>query len=166
MNVKLRKMNTSEFQQFKKYSIEDYSKDLMENSEMSLEDAMLQSEKEFTEILTDGMDTPDTYLMVIEDSDTQKNVGFIWFLYVVTDGIKHAFLSDFVIKEEERRKGYASAALYEMEKVASMHGCTECRLYVWKHNPQGIKLYTKVGYTVFSDEDDGMYMKKIISQLN
>ena len=163
MNVQLRKMNTREFQQFKRYSIEDYSKDLMENSEMSFEEAMIQSKKEFTEMLTDGVDTPDTELMVIEDTDTQKKVGVIWYLYEVTDGIKHTFLSDFVIKEEERRKGYATAALYEMEKRASMNGCTECRLFVWKHNPKGIKLYTKVGYTEFRDEDDGMYMKKIIS---
>lgn len=163
MNVRLRKMNTSEFQLFKKYSIEDYSKDLMKNSEMSVEEAMLQSEKEFTEMLTDGVDTPHNDLMVIEDSDTQKNVGVIWYLYEVTDGIKHTFLSDFIVKEEERRKGYATAAFYEMEKAARLRGCTECRLYVWKHNPKGINLYTKVGYTTFRDEEDGMYMKKIIS---
>lgn len=66
------------------------------------------------------------------------------------------------MKEEERGKGYATAALYEMEKEASKHGCTECRLYVWKLNPKGIDLYQKVGYKIFRDNVDGMYMRKPI----
>lgn len=54
--------------------------------------------------------------MVIEDITSGNSVGFIWFLFEVTDGIKHTFISDFVIKEGERRKGYATATLMEMEQ--------------------------------------------------
>ena len=162
MNVTLRKMNGNEYELFKKYSIEDYAKDLMQESEMSLTEAMTQSEAEFDEMLSNGVDTLDNDLMVIEDTDLEKSVGVIWYLYEITDQVKHTFLSDFIIKKEERRKGYATAALYAMEKIAVNHGCSECRLYVWKHNPKGIALYTKVGYQTFRDEDDGMYMKKTI----
>lgn len=162
MNVKLRKMTVSEFAVFKQYSIEDYAIDLTNNFELTLEKALSQAEKEFIDILKEGIYTKDNDLMVITDCNAEKNVGVIWYLYEFTDGIKHTFLSDFIVKEEERRKGYATAALYEMEKEASKYGCTECRLYVGKNNKKGIQLYTKVGYEIFRNTDDGMYMKKVI----
>ena len=90
----------------------------------------------------------------------QKAVGIIWYLFEMTDGIKQVFLSDFIIKEEERRKGYAYAALIEMEGEAKRNGCVESIIYVWKHNSPGINLYTKCGYVAFRELDDGMYMKK------
>lgn len=67
-----------------------------------------------------------------------------------------------MIKEEERRKEYAAAALLEMEQEARKSGCIESRLYVSKENLIGIKLYTKCGYIVFRELDDGMYMRKEI----
>lgn len=163
MKIRLRRMTVSEFELFKKYRLEDYAEDLIKDSERSKEEAMIQSEKEFTDMLMDGVDTPNNDLIVIEDCYTGKNVGVIWYLYEFTDGVKHTFLCDFIVKEEERRKGYATAALYEMEKEVSKHGCTECRLYVWKHNSKGIDLYKKVRYKTLRDEVDGMYMKKPIS---
>lgn len=98
--------------------------------------------------------------MVIEDLQDARPVGVIWYLFEWTDGVKQVFLNDFVIKQEERRKGYATAALQEMERDAQANGCTESITYVWKHNPPGIKLYRKCGYTTFREMDDGMYMKK------
>ncbi|WP_455616983.1 GNAT family N-acetyltransferase [Eisenbergiella sp.] len=162
MNVKLRKMTVSEFELFKQYSIEDYAIDIIKNSDKSLKEAQSQAEKEFSDMLKDGVDTKDNDLMIIEDCDAEKNVGVIWYLYECTDGVKYTFLSDFVVKEEERRKGYATAALYEMEKEAGKHDCTECRLYVGKDNKKGINLYTKVGYEIFRNVDGGMYMAKTI----
>lgn len=162
MNVRLRKMTVSEFELFKQYSIKDYAIDLTNNFGLSLKEAQSQAEKEFIDMLKDGVDTKDNDLMIIEDCNDKKNVGVIWYLYEHTDGIKHTFLSDFIVKKEERRMGYATAALYEMEKESSKHGCTESRLYVGKNNKKAINLYTKVGYEVFRNEDDGMYMKKVL----
>lgn len=78
----------------------------------------------------------------------------------MADGVKQVFLSDFIIKEEECRKGYASAALIEMEQDAWRNECAESVIYVCKHNPSGINLYTKCGYVAFRELDDGMYMEK------
>lgn len=44
----------------------------MKDSECSKEEAMIQSEKEFTDMLVDGSETPNNDIMVIEDCDTQK----------------------------------------------------------------------------------------------
>ena len=99
-------------------------------------------------------------LRIIVDMADQKAVGILWYLFEMTDGVKQVFLSDLIIKEEERRKGYASAALIEMERDAQRNGCVESIIYVWKHNSPGINLYTKCGYVAFRELDDGMYMKK------
>ena len=76
--------------------------------------------------------------------------------------IKQVFLSDLLIYEKERRKGYAMASLTEMEKQGKESGCKESIIYVWKHNPAGIQLYKKSKYVTFRELEDGMYLKKKI----
>lgn len=160
MKVKLREMDMREFETFREYSINDYAKDLMTDQNISLEDALEQAASEFSDMLPEGVKTRDQSLMMIEDENSRKTVGIIWYLYEVTEGIKQVFLSDFLIYEEERRKGYAMAALSEMEHNAALAGCNQSIIYVWKHNPPGVNLYTKCGYVPFRDVDDGMYLRK------
>lgn len=160
MNVKFRKMNPQEYNSYYEYNISDYAKDLVKSSGITVEESLKQAKKEFADMLSEGMDTKDNSLMIIEDENTGKKVGIIWYLYELCDGVKQVFISDFVIYEEERRKGYAAAALAEMEHKAVEDDCTQSIIYVWKHNPPGVNLYTKCGYITFRESDDGMYMKK------
>ena len=158
--VSIRKMTEAEFAFFAQYSIQDYAKDLMQNCSLDPDSAIVQAQQEFSELLPCGSDTPDNTLMVIEADG--HPVGAIWYLYELTDGIRHAFLNDFIIAPKMRRRGYASAALTEMEAHARAHGCTECRLYVWDGNIAARELYAKCGYTAFRESDDGIYMRKPI----
>lgn len=160
MGIRLREMSEEEFKVFFENSILDYANDLMKSSDITMEEARIQAQGEFAEMLPDGVDTKDNLLRIIVEADEEKAVGVIWYLIEMTDGVKQVFLSDFSIKEEERRKGYASAALMEMERDAQRNGCVESIIYVWRHNVAGINLYTKCGYAVFREMDDGMYMKK------
>ena len=162
MRVKLRKMNSQEFDSFCEYSINDYAKDLMKEQEITLKEALSQAKNEFSEMLPEGSSTKDNSLMMIEEVYNGKAVGVIWYLYEMTEGTKQVFLNDFMIYEEERRKGYAMEAINKMIQMAKEDGCTESIIYVWKHNPPGIYLYTKCGYSAFREQDDGMYMKKEI----
>lgn len=162
MKVRLRKMDLREFEAFREYSTNDYAKDLMKNQNISLEDALKQAMTEFLDMLPEGIETKDNSLMMIEDENSKKAVGIIWYLYEFTEGIKQVFLNDLLIYEEERRKGYAMSALSEMVHNAAKAGCKESIIYVWKHNPSGISLYTKCGYVSFRELEDGMYMRKEI----
>lgn len=162
MKVKFRKMSSTEFEAFKKESVAEYAEDLVTSQKLSMEQAMKQSEAEFIEMLPDGIETSNQCLRIIEDSECEKQVGFIWFLYEVTEGVNQIFLNDLKIYEKERRKGYGSAALLEMERIGKEAGCSESVLYVWEHNPNGRALYIKAGYTYFKDADEGIYMKKMI----
>lgn len=162
MEVQLREMSKDEFKIFFENSIFDYANDLMKSSNITMDEARIQAQGEFEEMLPNGLETKDNVLRIIVDVAEQKTVGIIWYLFEMTDDIKQVFLSDFIIKEEERRKGYASITLIEMERDARKNGCAESIIYVWKNNPPGINLYTKCGYVAFRELDDGMYMKKRI----
>lgn len=162
MEVQFREMSEEEFKIFYENSINDYVNDLMKSSDITMEEAFAEAKREFAEMLPNGLATKDNALRIIVDAAEEKAVGVIWYLFEMTDDIKQVFLSDFIIKEEERRKGYASVALTEMERDAQRNGCAESIIYVWKHNSPGINLYTKGGYVTFRELDDGMYMKKRI----
>lgn len=156
--VSLRKMTSTEFAVFTEYSIRDYAKDLMVNHGIAPAAASEQAQKEFSDMLPLGTDTPGNSLMVIDAAS--RPVGVIWYLFENTDSVHHAFLCDFIVTPDERRKGYASAALSEMERDATAHGCTESRLYVCGSNHSALNLYTRCGYSIFRQADGGVYMKK------
>ena len=162
MEVQFREMSEEEFKIFYENSINDYVNDLIKSSVITMEEAFAEAKREFAEMLPNGLGTKDNELRIIVDAADEKAVGVIWYLFEMSDDIKQVFLSDFIIKEEERRKGYAFAALTEMEREAQRNGCAESIIYVWKHNSPGINLYTKCGYAAFRELDNGMYMKKRI----
>lgn len=159
MKIKLRKMVLQEYNDFYNYSSNNNINELMKEKDISFEEAVYQTEIELKEMLPDGLDTKNNSLMIIEESHS-RNVGFIWYLYEMTDGIQQVFLCDFIIKEKERRKGYAMAALNEMEKNAIACGCKESVLFVRKGNMPAHELYAKCGYVFLRNMDDGMFMKK------
>ena len=156
--VNLRRMTSAEFEAFAQYSVRAYAQDL---AGAYGADAAEQARKEFSGMLPDGIHTPDNALMVIEAGS--RAVGAIWYLFEVTNGVRHAFLCDFIIRPEERRKGYAAAALAEMERDALARGYAECRLYADVGNRAALNLYEKCGYRAFRQTADGIYMKKILN---
>ena len=162
VNVTLTKMTPAEYAAFCERSAADYAADLLKTQPLSPEDALSKARQELADMLPLGADTPGHFLMTIRDASDGQPVGLIWYLYEQTDGVNQVFLSDFLIDEAHRRKGYATAALEEMARLAKADGCTESIVYVWEHNLPGIRLYEKCGYVAFRQADDGMYLKKNI----
>jgi len=162
--VMLRKMTNEEFLLFREYSVADYAEDLIRGEGLSREQALKNSENEFSAMLPDGPETAGQFLMAIEDAKNGKVVGWIWFFYEESAGVRQVFLYDLLIFQSERRKGYASAALDEMEQMAKAAGCTRSMLYVWEHNAPGFNLYQKCGYTAVEKSESGMYMKKDLTR--
>ncbi|MBQ9827285.1 MAG: GNAT family N-acetyltransferase [Lachnospiraceae bacterium] len=158
--ITLRKMTGEEFLRFKEYSIAGYAEDLINGQGLSREEALAEAEREFDGTLTEGPETEGQYVMTILDARSGEDVGNIWFLIEEEEGVRQAWLCDFLIYEEQRRKGYGKAALDEMERVAKAAGCAKSALYVWDHNPAGCSLYRKCGYAVFIHENGGAVMKK------
>lgn len=160
MNAFIRKMTPEEFSAFRAESVASYADDLMQTSTLTREEALSKAGEDFRQELPQGQDTPDHFLMTILDSESGCDVGIIWYLQEWTDGVKQVFLSDLLIRENQRNKGYATAALGAMEMNAKRDGCAESVLYVWGHNPAARALYTKAGYLPFRETAEGLYMKK------
>ena len=155
----LRKMTEDEFRAFKKFSVADYAVDLMKGRDMNPEQALMEAEKEFSADLPDGLDTECSFMMNIEDGNENK-VGWIYFKYYTRedDDQYYVFLEDLLIFESERRRGFASAAIREMNTLARQDGCSSSVLFVWDHNPEGMSLYEKCGYKPYNREEGGTYM--------
>ena len=159
--IHLQKMTEDEFDSFKEYSISDYAKDLIREKGIVREQAYTEAEKEFLSMLPAGTNTKGNSLMMIDDTVRKEKVGWIWFLYEDNKlNEKQVFIADFLIYECERQKGYATAALNEMEVMAKVEGCSESVLYVWEHNIPAYRLYQKCGYTIAEQTENGTYMKK------
>ena len=158
--IELRIMSEAEYSQFREYSVSEYAKDLMNGENLDHETALKNAGREFSEMLTDGPGTEDHVVMVIRDAQSGKGVGWIWYCYETDEDVKQVFLCDFLIFEDERRKGYASAALAEMERRSKADGCGAAALFVWDHNGPGAALYRKCGYAPEERDIGGVRMKK------
>ena len=159
--IEFTKMSDAEYSRFRPYSVFEYAKDLMIGENLDHETALKNAEREFSGMLTDGLDTEDHFVMVIRDGQSGKDVGWIWYCYETDEEDKpQVFLCDFLIFENERRKGYASAALAEMERRAKADGCVAAALFVWDYNRPGAALYRKCGYAPEEREVGGVTMKK------
>lgn len=157
--ITLRKMTEEEFRAFKKYSVDDYAVDLMKGWSLSREQALKDAAAEFDRTLPDGLETEYSFLMNIKDAN-ENRVGWIWFEYhkEESSGEKHVFLSNLLIFEPERRTGLSSAAIDEMNSLAGKDSCLNSELFVWDHNPEGMKLYEKCGYRPCRYEEGGILM--------
>ncbi len=159
--ITLHGMNEEEFRGFRESSVSDYAEDLMKGRGLGREQALREAEKEFDEILPDGLETEHGFLMHIEDANGNR-VGWICFRYYrrEDDGRYDVFLEDLLIFGSERRKGFASAAIDAMNAMAKRFGCASSVLYVWDHTPEGMRLYEKCGYRPKRREGEGTIMGK------
>ena len=85
-------------------------KELIEEADMTEEEAEKETMEELAGMLPDGLDTEDNYLMTIRRKTDDAQVGFIWTLHEYNDDVKQSFLCDFEIYEKYRRNGYATEA--------------------------------------------------------
>ena len=158
--ITLIRMTEEEFCVFRESSIADYADDLTTGQNVSRLQAVKEAEEAFDGGLPNGLETENSFIMNIEDSNG-KNVGWIWFEYDTKDnGTQQVFLCDLLIFESERRKGFASASIDAMNALAKKDGCSSSVLFVWDHNPGGIALYEKNGYMLSERGGGGSFMLK------
>ena len=157
----LRKMNEEECRAFRASSVSEYAEDLMKERDIPREQALKDAEKEFDGDFPDGPATEGGFAMNVADAAGNR-VGWILFKYYAggEGGGKRVFLADLLIFEAERRKGFASAAIREMNAMAKRDGCASSGLFVWDHNPGGMRLYEKCGYRPAGRGEGGTYMVK------
>lgn len=145
--VRLIPMTDDEFQPYYQEAVGEYAQEHVEAGNWHPSEALQQSEKEFQQLLPDGVASKDQYLYSIVDDSTGLKVGMLWFAVRYQSGISpYAFVYDFRIDEQFRRRGYGRQAFAVLEEKAKELGLGTIALHVFGHNHAAIALYQAAGY--------------------
>jgi RimJ/RimL family protein N-acetyltransferase len=143
--VQLVPMSEAVYAEYVPKSIAEYAADKVKAGNFLPEEALERAEAEFRQLLPNGVHTPDNYLYTIVDEQGSK-VGILWLAVSTHQGKTRAFVYDFAIDEEHRRKGYGEQAFSALEDRVRTLGLDTIALHVFGHNHAARKLYQKLGY--------------------
>lgn len=160
-SVHLREMPDKEFSSFLLYSSEQRAAFLKEEKGISEAEAYAEAEAELKKMLPNGKNTPDNYFLAICTQEDSV-VGSMWYKHDTRREDTFLFLCEFLIFQEERRKGYGKEALSRMEEAARQLSCKRCALFVKNENTGARVLYEKCGYIYRNERENGVYMDKEI----
>jgi ribosomal protein S18 acetylase RimI-like enzyme len=144
-DIALEPMTQPEFEAWLPRAIVEYAQEHVVDGRWSEEEAVEKSRAEHEKLLPQGLATPDHHLWTITRSSDRKAVGLLW-VHMMQTPRPHAFVYDIEINPDSRRRGYAEAAMKELEAVARRMGAETIRLHVFGHNTAARPLYVKLGY--------------------
>jgi ribosomal protein S18 acetylase RimI-like enzyme len=142
----LRKMTKDEYETWRATSIAAYAAEHARAGNWTAEEAPEEARKAFEHYLPNGLDTERHHVCVIVADASGETVGHLWYAVVPAAGGAAIFIYDIGIDEPHRRKGYAAAALKELEREAAGLGTSAIRLHVFGSNTAARKLYAGLGY--------------------
>lgn len=148
MAVVLRPMTASEYDVWRGPSIEEYAQSFVDSGILTIDEARERADKEFAELLPDGLETPDHMLWTAYDDATR--VGILWVKYGGEAPHRRAFIYDIHVDEQYRRRGHAQAMIETLMADARKQGVASIGLNVFGHNAGAMELYRKLGFEVSS----------------
>ena len=155
--VKLVPMSPGEFTAYLGKAIANYADEHVKSGNWSADEALQKSEREFHDLLPDGVASKDNYLYTITDAESGAKVGILWVAKQAHKPTPIAFIYDIEIAEAYRRMGYGSQAFAALEEKVTSLGLNEIRLHVFGHNSGARTMYQKLGFV----ETNVLMSKKI-----
>ena len=148
--LKLIPMEAAAFTTFFEVASGNYAIDNVANGRWNDSDAPTLAREETKRLLPDGEKTAENYLFVLQDTDLNAEVGYLWYGTLVRGTKKVAFLYQIYIHDQFRRKGYGHQAMsaFETEALGSLHNALA--LNVSAINAAARRLYEVVGYSASS----------------
>ena len=95
--------------------------------------------------------------MHLHDAASDERVGTLWWAETAQGATLEAYVYSLEIDESARRRGFARAALVELERVAREHGIGQLALHVFGHNHGARRLYDALGF-----EPTSINLRKIL----
>ena len=135
-------LTNQEFDVWAKRCKEDYVQDKMRAHSYSRSEAETIAEDDFSSMLSMGLETPNNFVLKLVEAGLE--VGYLWFCIRDTK----AFLCDFIIEEEFRRRGLGQAAMKAFEAIVQRLGLEKIGLHVFGFNSQAIELYKSLGFVI------------------
>jgi len=150
MHIKLISLSGSEYPAWFDHQSKSYADDKVQAKQWAKEGAEERARQETQRFLTDGLDTPNHHVCHIIDTNSSQRVGTLWWFLSERFGRKVIFIFDLMIDHEFRRRGYASSALKELERIARDEKADALSLHVFAFNQGAYHLYQKLGYITTS----------------
>jgi ribosomal protein S18 acetylase RimI-like enzyme len=126
--------------------VDGYAQDIHGTGRVSADHARAEAQRELDELLPDGVDTPDTLLLVAEDAG--RPVGWIWLSLPGANNRDAAWVYDIEVAQDERGKGYGRAIMRAAEAELVARGVPRLALNVFAHNTVARRLYESLGFEV------------------
>jgi ribosomal protein S18 acetylase RimI-like enzyme len=157
--VQLVPMGEDDFRAYSARAVPRYAEDNIKAGAWDPATALEKAERTYRKLLPDGVESENQHLHSIVDEEQDSKIGMIWFMVQRAGGVPSAYICDFEIFEQFRRRGYARRALLALEDRLRAEGVSRIELHVFAHNQAARSLYEKLGY-----ESTGINMAKRLAE--
>jgi ribosomal protein S18 acetylase RimI-like enzyme len=130
----------------------------VEDGSWSLAESIGLSRAAHDALLPQGLATPGHFFVHLNDAGNGQRVGMLWWAEARKGGTLQAWVYNLTVAEAARRRGFARAALCELEGVARGHGMQQLGLHVFGHNHAARRLYESLGF-----EPASLTLRKVLS---
>lgn len=141
----LNPMTETEFEAFVASSVPEYARSKVASGQWAEADALERAQREFDQLLPQGLVTPDHHLFTLRD-DGGAPVGTLWFAQMPRGNDRMAYVYDIAIRADRRRQGWARRAFTALEAEARRRGLSSIVLHVFGHNTAARALYEQLGF--------------------
>lgn len=139
-------MDQQEYDDWRPGAVASYANEHVRAGSMPADQAQEMAEKQFTDLLPNGVSTSEHHLLVPQND--QSTVGFLW-LHIPQDVRRPtAFIYDIEVEQELRGQGIGRAIMLAGENYAQGHGAVGLRLHVFGDNTAARNLYDSLGYQI------------------
>ena len=136
----------ADFQAWLVEAIPSFALTNVDEGNWTLAESIVLSQQAHDALLPQGLATPGQFFVHVHDAATGGRVGTLWWAEARKGGAMQAWVYNLTIDEAARRRGYARAALRELEDVARGHGLQHLGLHVFGHNHAARRLYESLGF--------------------
>lgn len=143
--LSLSPMSQDEFEEFRKFSVENYAKAIFRNLRLTYRQSLMLANEESEEVLPFGYYSEGHYFYNLTARPDNQKIGYLW--YYINHKRQSAFLYDFYILPSYRSKGYGKIALSKMEQQLAIKNINVVRLNVFADNTKARELYTNQGFS-------------------
>ncbi|MER6568803.1 GNAT family N-acetyltransferase [Streptomyces sp. NPDC001093] len=145
--VTARPMTQAEYPHWLAFEKAAYVGDIVRSGALSHEEAVRKSDRDFADLIPQGLATPDNTFLVLEDRG--EDIGTGWLKHGHLPGVTYGY--SLHIKEQHRGNGYGRAAMAAGEQATLEAGDTTLMFTVWGGNEVAMNLYTSAGYRVVEE---------------
>lgn len=142
--VRFERMTQNQYLKFRAWEIEEYANAIIAAEGFSRREALLESEKQFTGLLSSGRSSKDHFLwMIVVDGVA---VGTLWFGLRGSKENRSGFIFSIRILDPFQGKGYGKLTLRKIEELCRKHKIKALKLHVFVNNTVAVGMYEKFGF--------------------